>query len=455
MNNDTDQISSSYLEPYAGLVGVRAAPEGAKSALVPKGGARLVMGTDGLWDLVDWRDAVHGIRRVACASAASRLVSQAVLCREGPITDDVSAVVLDILPPGCADFPKVVKDRVKRLAGGNSAKGRWAFARCLATHLKHRVGAGAHVATPDGDSIDLVANMDGWELVKLPRSDSCSSLSGIDCEPALEEEEEEPGANLRQWAPAFLSAQRASLDSGLSAERRRLARVRSVQAFPRVMGGGDGTLSGRRATIDEREESAVDLKVASRASAKTTAPVRSGKGREGASGPLGQWSLGSVRRRASSNGGYRCSSDAASLDCLTAKGGKAPVDDGPFEVTPPRSALQYQHRKVHLALRPVYEGEDAKERILYNNRRRTLAVATPDEGEGNGQPLYIEGVLPSKHTLQFHVPMQPPGQMYPVSVEPRPMGVDMESDSVSDDEVSLSAWGPETSGGVGIHTASW
>eukprot|EP00803_Ostreobium_quekettii_P008420 evm.model.scf_173.1 EVM.evm.TU.scf_173.1 scf_173:4518-8561(+) len=66
---------------------------------LPESGARLLMGSSGLWDMVEWAEAVEAIRWTPIKSAASKLIDHAIRDRNWAVSQDSSALVVDILPP--------------------------------------------------------------------------------------------------------------------------------------------------------------------------------------------------------------------------------------------------------------------------------------------------------------------------------------------------------------------
>ena len=76
--------------------------------LIPPGlGARLVIASDGVWDgyYGNCQERVAKlVRRTACASAATKIIS--TLVHSDSLRDDTSVVVIDLTTPG-SDFPQV------------------------------------------------------------------------------------------------------------------------------------------------------------------------------------------------------------------------------------------------------------------------------------------------------------------------------------------------------------
>jgi serine/threonine protein phosphatase PrpC len=65
---------------------------------VPKDGARLIIGSDGLWDAVHPKTAAHHTREMSASEASHKLLSMAI--KKDHLKDDVTVVIVDIMPPG-------------------------------------------------------------------------------------------------------------------------------------------------------------------------------------------------------------------------------------------------------------------------------------------------------------------------------------------------------------------
>lgn len=75
---------------------------------LPPTGARLIIASDGLWDAVPAGRVARMLRQHGTAkAAATQAVNCAVSCRGGMLSDDVTVVIVDLLPPGCPDFKAV------------------------------------------------------------------------------------------------------------------------------------------------------------------------------------------------------------------------------------------------------------------------------------------------------------------------------------------------------------
>ena len=71
-----------------------------RAATLPLCGGRIVLASDGLWDAVSTRAAAHRARGLPATRAAADLVHMAL--RSRGLRDDVSVVVVDIIPPDAA-----------------------------------------------------------------------------------------------------------------------------------------------------------------------------------------------------------------------------------------------------------------------------------------------------------------------------------------------------------------
>ena len=68
-------------------------------------GARIVLASDGLWDVLTGKSAAHRVRTVACSKAAARLRSVAKDQRD---RDDITVIVLDALDDANARIPAAI-----------------------------------------------------------------------------------------------------------------------------------------------------------------------------------------------------------------------------------------------------------------------------------------------------------------------------------------------------------
>ncbi|KAL4448974.1 hypothetical protein ABPG77_007691 [Micractinium sp. CCAP 211/92] len=70
---------------------------------LPARGARLLIGSDGLWDALQPKTAAHHCRDMTAAEAAHRLLALAI--KKDRLKDDVTVVVVDFLPDASARLP--------------------------------------------------------------------------------------------------------------------------------------------------------------------------------------------------------------------------------------------------------------------------------------------------------------------------------------------------------------
>ena len=74
--------------------------------MVPDQGCRIILASDGLWDVMSLNRAVKLARPKSPTDAAKELVRLAAGNLYG-VVDDVSVVVVDVLPEGSPPFPSV------------------------------------------------------------------------------------------------------------------------------------------------------------------------------------------------------------------------------------------------------------------------------------------------------------------------------------------------------------
>lgn len=180
-------------------------------AVLPLRRTRLLMGSDGLWDMIQWQKASRMIHDAPIAAAASRVVSGALSIWGGPCQDDTTAVVLDILPAKGAPVgvagPAV--DRAAAFRKERKFGGLLSSCLCGTTEI---VDASNRNANPD-NNLRILARIDGIDLIK-------SSANGLGCRISMasarareKAEEITRRSDPVHWAPAaaFLTAQRAQL----------------------------------------------------------------------------------------------------------------------------------------------------------------------------------------------------------------------------------------------------
>ncbi|CAD7701097.1 unnamed protein product [Ostreobium quekettii] len=162
--------------------------------MLPEAGARLVMGSTGLWELMKWEDAAQAAGPGPIKDAAPKLVEAAAQQKHRSSGSDVSALVVDvILEEG--EIPRAADGR----RGGERGQGAGCkgpgegSARRLCGLLpgicggmrKERLGPGPDVWRCRPDESQVVANIDGWMMLKTALEakldDSCSSAMELTC----------------------------------------------------------------------------------------------------------------------------------------------------------------------------------------------------------------------------------------------------------------------------------
>ncbi|CAD7703365.1 unnamed protein product, partial [Ostreobium quekettii] len=142
---------------------------------LPKSGARLLMGSSGLWDLIHWRKATQITRRTAINAAASKVVDTALLLNKGTVHLDTSAVVIDAMSQSWVEFPVLVKHKATEM------RSKYLCGLPVCQFRPKRMGP-CFLEEP-GDGPQIVAQIDGRLLVKMSGSqslkDSFSSLTEI------------------------------------------------------------------------------------------------------------------------------------------------------------------------------------------------------------------------------------------------------------------------------------
>ncbi|CAD7701095.1 unnamed protein product [Ostreobium quekettii] len=144
---------------------------------LPRSGARLLMGTGGLWDLIHWEEAAQMARRALTEDAAQRVMNLAMLQNNWSIRLDTSILVIDVLPGDRGDFPKLVKAKMRRrqAAGGEQACD-CDLRQCL---LRRSSKKGRENLGMNCDDYEVVSRTDGADAVSPPPNDSCSSFPDL------------------------------------------------------------------------------------------------------------------------------------------------------------------------------------------------------------------------------------------------------------------------------------
>lgn len=181
-------------------------------AVLPARRTRLLMASDGLWDMIPWRKASRMIRDTPIAVAASRVVTGGLTNWGSPCQKDTTVVVLDILPAqgdsptdlvGPSVSSRETPKREKRLGGLLSS--------CLCGYTE-AVDVSHRPAKRHGDQLRIVARIDGIDLVKSSANGLGDRISMASAR-AQQKVEATTQSDPVHWAPAaaFLSAQRARL----------------------------------------------------------------------------------------------------------------------------------------------------------------------------------------------------------------------------------------------------
>ena len=77
----------------------------AAQIIVPEQGCRVIMASDGLWDILTLSKAVKMARPKTTELAASTLVNSVL--RDLRFNDDTSVIVIDVLPSPLSQFPTI------------------------------------------------------------------------------------------------------------------------------------------------------------------------------------------------------------------------------------------------------------------------------------------------------------------------------------------------------------
>eukprot|EP00210_Caulerpa_lentillifera_P003106 g2968.t1 len=80
-----------------------------KQCILPHRGCRLIVGTDGLWDCIDFKTACFLTRKCTNSAAASRLVTSVIYRNQWMVEDDTTALVVDFLPSQFQEFSQLYK----------------------------------------------------------------------------------------------------------------------------------------------------------------------------------------------------------------------------------------------------------------------------------------------------------------------------------------------------------
>lgn len=121
-----------------------------RQMFVPLQGIRLIMASDGLWDLMDFDKAAKITRGCGTDSSAQALITAAANDRR--MSDDVSVMVMDMLPEGTS-WPEVILPYLKK-----EKKGLFSFGKKKA---EEAAAAAAEVVVPP--TLTYIADVDALE----------------------------------------------------------------------------------------------------------------------------------------------------------------------------------------------------------------------------------------------------------------------------------------------------
>lgn len=80
-----------------------------KQMVIPEGGARLYLGSDGVWDVLSAKVITRACRRRAPQSASHLIIDRIVLASGGNPVDDATIMVIDINPASTDGCPKTLR----------------------------------------------------------------------------------------------------------------------------------------------------------------------------------------------------------------------------------------------------------------------------------------------------------------------------------------------------------
>ncbi|CAD7698414.1 unnamed protein product [Ostreobium quekettii] len=131
---------------------------------LPKVGARVVLGSSGLWDLVHWKEAALEVRGTPLEGAASRLIHTAMQQAGSSIQDDASALVVDALPAGHLSMDQDTT-RAGRWRKGLKEKKKIVFCG-LHRMLCSGMSVARRTESESDDRVHVLARIDGWVFLK-------------------------------------------------------------------------------------------------------------------------------------------------------------------------------------------------------------------------------------------------------------------------------------------------
>jgi len=189
--------------------------------VVPENGLSVLIGSGSLWNMIRWSRAAEIIRKSDIKGAAAAVVKAAVKHCGCSYTEDVTALVLEIFAPR-----EDLLDRDANSSGPLKARLASGCGRLLAACLcGYSDSATAENWPMDSDGLLVVSRVDGLDLVKAAMQQDDSRLSRLASGCLPQDAAKAPSRAMpREWAPAFLTAQRATL--GMSSSGSAWAPVR-------------------------------------------------------------------------------------------------------------------------------------------------------------------------------------------------------------------------------------
>ena len=138
--------------------------------IVPSNGCRIIIATDGLWDVLNFKKVVTAARVYAAPSAASALIT--LVSREHRVIDDTSIIVLDMLPSSSTTFP----DMVRAQNAGMDVTPRKKPSVGLFACFRPEVGVPDSRDVTGHGHLPLYAQVDGLKVtIRLVTSDTVSN----------------------------------------------------------------------------------------------------------------------------------------------------------------------------------------------------------------------------------------------------------------------------------------
>eukprot|EP00803_Ostreobium_quekettii_P006996 evm.model.scf_65.3 EVM.evm.TU.scf_65.3 scf_65:16208-23375(-) len=184
--------------------------------IVPAAGLRVLMGSHGLWDMICWGDAAEVLRAANVRTAASEIVNAAVAESGGTYKDDTTALVLDVVAPAEDVAATSGKEHVFQKTGAAAEERANGCCRNFAAFLcNYSDSATAEQWDVGCGRLLVLSKVDGLELVRASVDEEDSRLSNLACSCLPWDTSNRVSVSSimghQDWAPAFLTAQRATL----------------------------------------------------------------------------------------------------------------------------------------------------------------------------------------------------------------------------------------------------